>query len=244
MPTIPSRLVFAFVLLLGTTARAADLHDVLVPIPVHPIAGANGSRWVAEFFVRNSGVEPVCLVGVVIPACDNGLLTERFDGVLPAPAILTYAGPIENMQFSLRTWDSTRKDATFGAEVPVVPLEEFAQDQLELINVPTHSGFRRNLRIYSASPEPITIRIRVWDHRADLSRHSGGEPVMLGERTVTLTPTEWWISIGNFDELLPASSTDRVRIQVERISGTGWFWTFMTLTNDATHHVTIASPQR
>lgn len=239
---LPLLLSFFMLPCLDLPAQAAAIRSVLVPISLSSTPGANGSRWESEFSFRTSGTEELCLIGdLPLPLCQPVDTTIRFDDF--GPELLQFEGALDNTHFSLMVRDASRADQSWGAEIPVVREEEFERDAIALLNVPTDVRYRRNLRLYAFTPEAMRLRVRIWDHRADFL-DSSSPPRLLAEESFTLDRENWWISLSDFDARFPAlASTDRIRIQIERMSGEGRFWAFVTITNNDTHHVTTVTPQ-
>ena len=87
--------------------------------------------------------------------------------------------------------------------------------------------------------------MRAYDANADLEQHER----LLGEREYTVDSTNGperestgYLLVPNIDDLYAGDSASAVRLVVERVSGTAKIWAFVTLTNNATHHVTTVTP--
>ncbi len=243
--------IFVWVSLAGSAAGE------IIVIPIggtrQPIAGAFGSQWVVEEFARNTGATPLeyfergCPNDFCVATLGPGESIRRFH--YPYAVFLLSANDAEQIRFSIIARDISRQNETWGAEIPVVRERDLRTDRLELIRVPTDSAYRRNLRLYAVSDDgrgEVTVcRVRVYDASADLRQQT----ILLGGREFTLNAQQGsaigyvgFAAVGNIDELLAGTTSDAVRIVVERVSGSGKIWAFVTLTNNVTQHFTIVTP--
>jgi hypothetical protein len=236
-------------------AGSAAGEIVLIPIggTQQPIPGALGSQWVVEEFARNTGATSVDYFkrGCPTELCAYTWLPgESLRGFYYPYAVFLFSGnDADQIRFSIIARDISRQNETWGAEIPVVRERDLRTDRLELIRVPTDSAYRRNLRLYAVSDDGrggLTVwRVRVYDASADLRQ----ETILLGEREFVLNAQEGsaigyvgFATIANLDELFALTTSDAVRVVVERLSGTARIWAFVTLTNNATQHFTIVTP--
>ena len=237
--------------------RAATLHSEIVLVPVggtvNPVPGANGSEWVVEEFLRNTGNQSIDYFGRRCPF-DPCIFRLSPGSTVSFPGgdayTFGFVAPADNVRFTIFVRDRTKQSDTFGAQLPVVRERELKDDRVELIYVPTDRAFRRNLRLYTVrttlEPNRVSVlRVRAYDANADLEQHER----LLGEREYTVDSTNGperestgYLLVPNIDDLYAGDSASAVRLVVERVSGTAKIWAFVTLTNNATHHVTTVTP--
>lgn len=230
---------------MATTVAAFEA--VLIPIGPGVYPGAHGSVWEVVFHERNTGTQPVCDISpspIPEPRCIGPGQSTMFDDSSFAPVVLYYEGPVDALQFSLLARDVSRDTESWGAEIPVVRERDLLTDKGELINVPTSTRFRRNLRIYSMALEAVSVIVRVWDAERDFILHGNSTPRLLGEATFHLDPSRWHLSLGDLDGLFPEMATTTLaRIEIEQVPKGHKLWAFVSITNVATQHVTTISPQ-
>lgn len=244
--------------LLSSIALAPILRAEVILLPIGgtqtPLEGASGSRWVAQQFVRNTGSDPV---NYISPNCNTAFCglswPPGLTGGLPLGepfGFFLVEGSAEQVRFSTVVRDLNRQSESFGAEIPTVRESDLKLGRVELIRVPTDLQFRRNLRVYTVRTTELVndvsvVRVRIYDVSEDFFQRER----LLGEREFTLDSRNGpepnyvgYLSVTNVDEMFGNSRADAVRVVIEQLSGTGKLWAFITLTNNATSHVTTVTP--
>lgn len=259
-------LVVPLLLLVTTTATAQQYRArVLLPIYLEqPVNGAFGSRWVSEFAVRNNSsagsvlIEPcslppdgACLT--VLNADENlnpgetqtalpGRYLDHHPGgpgkILYFPAISEPAGDPNELSFHLRISDTSRAGLNAGTTIPVIREHELLTATTRLVGVPVDTRFRTTLRIYELDRDESDFAIRVYDQKT--GSLISEQRAHLAARDPELKPRfePAYVEIGN----LPLPSTGPVQIEVQPLTGGVKFWTFLSITNDETQHVTLVVP--
>ncbi|MEO8217994.1 MAG: hypothetical protein ABI718_13015 [Acidobacteriota bacterium] len=245
-------------LLVAGSARAAEenpyFETVLIPLSLTPagLPGDFGSLWRSQILVYNSSTEMVPVTqtpatGPIIelpPQPAQPLtMTEISAGTggQSVGAIVYVARPgNESVVFSSRIQDVSRQALTWGTEIPVVRESDLLSVPVDLLGVPTDSTFRNTLRIYNTDGQNscgFSISI------------SHGDGALLKTTTVTVPAAQsdpvypiyaGYVQLGDF--LPPEPGTDPLRVTITPLCSAPRYWTFVSVTNNETQHVTTITP--
>jgi hypothetical protein len=250
-----------------TYVNLLDYERFLVPIATHnPVPGSFGSLWQSELRLLNQsaialqpGIDIFHLEGadgapqnrVVAPA----IVTPLPDSDNP-PATMFYVrrelAPYVSPQLRIR--DLSRQPETWGTEIPVVR-ESHLGSSVTLVDVPMRSGFRNMLRLYITDYVGCcATNVRFFSANGDeLARrdvflqHANGSIGGLvpppyrreGSREFELQPAYAQIDLQSVPEI---AGQDTIWIRAQTY-GAQHLWGFVSVTNDATQHVTAITPQ-
>ena len=225
--------------------RARDA--ILVPV-ANETAGAFGARWTTDIWVYNDSDEAVnvfpevCFfLGAAFP-CDQSLIVAPHGSArvpphgFPEMYLFPPNDVRDRLHFNVRVRDASRNDA--GTEIPIVPLSQYRDGRVVLLNVPVSDRFRSVLRVYDQEfVAGNSIGVRVYDATTGallLQRDTGLRP------TPTDSPNRF--SVAFFDLLSDPAvrGHDTVRIEIGEANAT--LWAMLTLT-DANQHVTVLTSQ-
>lgn len=267
MACYKARMKYVIIALLFTTAvhagEPAGHTRYLVPVVSENVPGAHGSRWTTELTVHNSRDSELVLqglfagtgTGLVFPhrvpprQSEAVQLSPSFDGregaFLYVPDDPNAPGPFVA---TLRVRDLSKNAESFGTEIPIVALSDFAQF-IVITDVPTDPRFRATLRVYNANENPRNVVIRVYTL-------TGSEPIV--ERSVDLVgifpivfdPMPFHPGSTQIDPLIgvPRSEDGRVRIEIEDpirhivSPPPPPIWALVSITNNETQQVTTIRP--
>jgi hypothetical protein len=150
---------------------------------------------------------------------------------------------------ALRIQDLSRQSQTWGTAIPVVRESEFRTAKIALVDVPVPAGFRQMLRIYDPdgrSNAKVTVRIF---GTSSPEAYPGQPDRLLGEAVITLQPptTEHpefsgYYETGDLSRIAPLAGYDRVLIEIEPLTSGLRFWSFVSVTDNDTQHVTTITP--
>ncbi|HEU4886467.1 MAG TPA: hypothetical protein VFV49_01175 [Thermoanaerobaculia bacterium] len=165
--------------------------QLLIPVAVGgtPAQGANGSLWVSELWVTNTGHHRVELMHG-LPSCGSACAGLPFPGVetgetrkidLPSnSANAAYRMYVQDagkdaLAFSLRIRDVSHAHEHQGTEIPLALASKF-KESVTLLNVPMDHRARTSLRVYgwSAHLEDVIARVDVYPV-------AGREKIVTGE---------------------------------------------------------------
>ncbi len=269
MPS-PRRLaagIFAFGLLSGALAAEEPFQVVLVPVfAFDPVPGVNGSSWVTDFWVSNSGATDASVDGVFwdcsLPGCGAAFVEP---GVTFHTALrvidslqggLLYLDPATagNVGFSLRFRDLSRQATTGGTELPLPREGAFRSGKFSLVDVPVTDGFRQTLRIYELDGTPREADVRVRTYRIDPSHAQPYDDPdeLLGETVVRLQfrpvlgprpEHPGYAQVSDLSILAPLGDAERLRLEIEPATPGLRLWAFATVIHNETQHATVITPR-
>ncbi|HET7436672.1 MAG TPA: hypothetical protein VFN10_18330 [Thermoanaerobaculia bacterium] len=237
-------------------AQPAALETILLPVHIAgaPLQGANGSRWTTDLAIHNAGPAEVILGPCGVPSPLPSACPPSYFSVLAGETLRNHAVGFTDagvngrllhvraelasqLAFSLRVRDLARAAEDDGTELPVVRGEAFRTGTVRLIDVPLAPTSRVLLRVYDLDDRGDgQVRVRVIsddgaiaDHPLLIAAsgygHPGGLPFAPGYGA------------------LPLEGSGNVRVEIEPITPGLRLWAFATVTNNATQHVTVVSPQ-
>jgi len=222
------------------------------------IPGANGSLWRTFLVGRNESDERVrvvqnpssdCQIGGCPPE-DAGPRISFIPQIFAAsqhPGAFVYLEKpgADKVFLNLRVQDLSRQSQTWGTEIPVLRERDFYSSAFQLLNTPTSSEFRTNLRIYdfdgrNGTEARVTI-FPVSDNsvlssevvRLIAPASVGGEPSFPAYAEITSLTSK-------HPQIVNAR---RVRIEIEPMTPGAKIWAFVAITNNDTQHVTLITPQ-
>ena len=259
--------IAAFGLLSGTLVAQEPVQVALVPVfTFDPIPGANGSSWVTDLWVSNSGSTSATVDGLFwdcfIPQC--GAL-----GVEPGVTLKTEPRGVDNLQgrllyldtatagnvdFSLRFRDLSRQATTAGTELSVPRENAFHAEKFSLVDVPVVEGFRQTLRIYELDGTPREASVRVRTFRIDPAHTQPNvDPdVLLGEMVLPLQfqpvleprpERPGYAQVSGLSTLAPLGDAEHLRLEIEPVTPGLELWAFVTVIHNETQHATVITPQ-
>jgi hypothetical protein len=259
--------LFSLPLLLATAAfGATGFERVLIPVWTHNLPGAFGSRWVAQLTGVNISAQqavvktfPGIVCGFQPCPGDPGYVfawrLEGSDDFTRGRFLYVTQGRADDLQFSLLAFDSSRMNASFGSQVPVVREREFSNRSIVLSNVPLAQGFRIGLRIYGHQnrPMPVTIRIErsgllefvPWQVQLEpypnIPQGDDSRPSFALIDVNALLPANF-MTDPPFNPF-PGPGPALLTIRVSPVSSQDFIWAFVTVTHDETQHFTAIGPQ-
>jgi hypothetical protein len=256
-----TRMVVSMLLLsVALAAHAAD--GVLVPI-FYGDPGAFGSLWRTRLTIFNNSDRAVngilinfeCPIpeGCLAPIPPRSSVTlVAANGFRYTNGFLLYTAVVQpEVSYSVRVYDESRSGASYGTDIPVVPLDSFSEKQLELLDVPMDAAFRVTLRAYAIPPAQPRVRVSVFQD-TPFSFFQVPAARLLSERFYDLTTAPFGPSTGSFarpagivigDLLTPTASATPVRVEVQSVTPGVPVWAFASVTNNATQQVTVVVPR-
>ena len=250
------------------TDRESGYTTFLLPIYTDgDVAGAHGSLWRTEFWVRNNGASVAslapwdCPVGTVCPAVvpltrplnPNETLKGlpvffRPPSGNPGRLLFVANEGARDVSTSLRLWDVSREANDAGTEIPVVEESELLTSTAHLMSIPLNGRFRLMLRIYDVANSEARFRVRIYHQIPGVS-----SPAPISDLVLTATTTDpgpfrvqpAYVQYGGIESILnlPIPQPDHLRIEVEPLTQGSIYWTFVAVTNNDTQRVTLVTPQ-
>ncbi len=214
-----------------TTTPAPAYRRILVPLMPAEVPGINGARWKTDTTILT-----------------NGVAIEPQLGTLPGGQFIYVAEADEaRVQLNSRVWDRARETLTAGSEIPIVREREFTSSTIVLLGIPVAPHYRHTLRVYDFDGRSgARVGIRVYaDHettpRASVTRTLGVFS------TAKATPAQLPVHPGYVELdpalLAPLDGVSTLRVEIEPLDEGMRLWSFVSVTNNETHHVTTFSHQ-
>ena len=240
---------------------AQSWRRILLPLTATNIPGANGSLWKSDItaLIRSESqieVTPGPCDRIIV-LCPGLPLNQPFDAGPQFVNDLTVPGGQfvyvrdvneDKIRFNMRVYDVSRLTETAGAEIPIVREHEFTSGTITLLGIPSAPQYRHTLRVYEADArEGARVLIRVWANdeptpRTAVVRTLEVSPINT-QVTPALLPTHPSYLQLDLRQLVTLSGQDLVRIEVEPLDSGMRIWSFVSITNNDTHHVTTVTPQ-
>lgn len=238
-------------------AEIPTAHPVLIPVAVRAAPGANGSIWTSHLTISNisdhtiqvMGVEP-CEIGTCLPseiAAMSSFETCSFGTVV----YVVDDNEIANVRFLLRVQEISRQSDTWGTAIPTVAERDATRfpTRVQLLDIPAGDDFRTMLRVFDFHPGASrTVIIRAFDILPSSCYAPELPDPLLFELEKTFIPDENFPDFAPphvvlpISDLVQASLGHRVRVEIEPVSNDLTFWAFVSVTNNATQHVTAIAP--
>lgn len=237
-----------------------DLVRVLIPLIPTETPGANGARWKAEtmLLIRSDeqielrpeacDLNPVCPPVVPFyPLRKPFPYAPRFNDATGGQFLYARPDDMSKLDVSSRVYDLARLEETAGSEIPIPREDDFVARTISLLGIPVAPQYRQTLRIYDFEGRAgARVAIRVY---ADAER----EPRANVIQSLTLSPNARTFTSAQLPthpaylQLDPATlaslaGAKTIRIDVEPLDGSR-IWSFVSITNNETHHVTTFSAQ-
>jgi hypothetical protein len=227
----------------------------LVPISTRTVHGVGGALWATELRIFNASNETLTMFGpsvdptmvVDVLQTETELVAARTGSVdgafLHIPKTHTNAA-----KFSLRVRDISGGKTILGAEMPVVPVQRFA-NEITFVDVPWEPNFRGTLRIYSENEAPMQVRVTIY-------REDGNTP--REQHTVNLDgivhaipdPFPTHPAYAAVEGITQSMRNTRLpsRITISNMSSganppPAKIWALLSITDNDSQQVTILTPQ-
>jgi len=263
LPTEPEVVVedgFTFV-----DGPEAAFERVLVPVWLKgTVPGAHGSQWRTDFWLRNNRQESVqiapwnCPQGLVCPPVFP--LTHNLTGGRSLRNLAEFSGEprsnpsqilyisnpdTKDVSMSLRVSDISRGTLNAGTDIPVIREGELLTRSAHLFDVPTDNKvFRVLLRVYDVTDTTSLFRVH-------LSAQSEEKTPVLHTTTLTATTPQSgpfrteaaYAELPISDLVHEGTWPALIRVSVEPLTPGSRYWAFVSMTNNDTQLVTLATPQ-
>ena len=230
---------------------------VLFPIFTPPVFGQSGTefRTTAEFWNRSLD-QPVTFYGLdtsctlidppLYPEMPFTLQARQTYAFNLWPDCSQTIGKLfyvpkgdHSLAASLRVWEVTRQGENHGVEIPVVRLEDFDEESIALVGVPTDPKFRLTLRVYGLNRGSPFVNV-TWD----------GNLVQLPLQFSNNVFEPSYAVMTDFRPAPGRTILPYVNVLVEVPRGPGGelipgtpIWAFITVTNNETQSITTVTPQ-
>jgi hypothetical protein len=232
---------------------------VLLPIYLeHPVPGAFGSSWQTQFAIHNASAQPYIIAWCAADACpldlsaDEELLPNETQTALPArypkpvngaagAVLYLFSNPVpqnlDDLSFQLRATDVSRSATSAGTEIPIVRETSFKTEAFDILGVPVDPRFRLVFRLFEMNLDRARFTVRVFDQATNA--------LISATLLTTSTPpqTSFRFQPGFAEMAIPDVTAGTVRLEIEPLTKGAAFWAYVSVTNNDTQQVTLATPQ-
>jgi len=236
---------------------------VLLPILLNRTAGAHGSLWETELWIRNRGTTNLevapwpCETEVcpaVFPLTKTLAPDESVRNIPPffrppsgVPGRILYVTRerIGDASFQLRLADVSRSTLSWGTEIPVIREAGFRGASMEIMGIPVDPSFRSSLRVYEMSPlNSSSFRLSVFEQHTGIS----GQPILTLQLNAVASETGDFRLEPGYAQILDLSAlthtnVSQLRIRIDPLTPGSRSWAFVAVTNNSTQQVTTLTPQ-
>ncbi|HYO75186.1 MAG TPA: hypothetical protein VE010_01885 [Thermoanaerobaculia bacterium] len=145
-----------------------------------------------------------------------------------------------------RVYDVSRSEQTAGAEIPIVRDEDFAAGPVSIVGIPVAPHYRHTLRVYDLDGRNgAMVRIRIFANGETTPRATEIRALTLpaGASTATVLNLPTHPAVLQLDPgaLTPLAGLSTMRVEIEPLDLGVRLWSFVSVTNNETHHVTTFS---
>ena len=203
--------------------------------------GAFGSQWTTDVALQtNFDVVPGLALPIAPPFFDSvpavGSVTVTGANVPPGMVVYVARQFAPRVFFDVLARDLSKQSEALGTEIPVVRETNLYDRPFDILLVPTDPKFRVALRIVRIDGRPVA-RLRIFAAAAV-------QPLVDAE--VQLTPGPFGYSSLNMPDLVQSipqlAGKGPLRIEVDGESGRRAISALVSVTNNATQHVTVIAP--
>jgi hypothetical protein len=244
-------------LLLGV-GEAVSWQRILLPVALLETPGANGSLWRTDVTgYLHSGLVEVDPRFCFRSQCPPLPIGRPFDLLaakvapphprLPSSFVFLRAADGKSLTLNLRVRDLTRTAETWGTEMPAVYDTEFRTSPIVLMPLPVDPLFRTTLRVYDLDARPgATVAIQVYADQEETPRATLVRTLATVPDTYTTALLPMYPGYLQIDALAEAGTAlagaKTAWLRVEPRTPGLRFWTFASVTNNPTGHVTTVTP--
>lgn len=233
--------------------------QILIPLIGPDAPGLGGSLWRTEVTaliasdtpieVRPTFCELVLSCGPPSPPLRRPFNAyQQIAGILPgALGQFIYVAPSDESKLYLnsRVYDVSRSEQTAGSEIPIVRARDFRGTTVSLVGIPVAPEYRHTLRIYDLDGRAgARVMIHVYADDETTPRASVLQSLTLPAGAITTIqdrPTHPAVLQVDLAQLASFADADTVRVDVEPFDEGLKLWSFVSVTNNETHHVTTFS---
>jgi hypothetical protein len=239
----------------GTGVPAESWNRVFIPLTGGDVPGSGGALWRTETTVLIDSDTQLQLTPIICtrPVCDDFPLHRPFvttsglhGGSTSGEFVYVHPEDESKLFLNSRVYDVNRLGETAGSEIPVVRGEDFRSTPISLLGIPVSPRYHHTLRVYdydSIDGAQVTIRIYADEEtvpRLSTTRALTNGVGLAGQPGGGLPshPASLQLEIG---QLLSLSGIRTLRVDVEPVDAATRLWSFVSVTNSDTHHVTTFS---
>lgn len=240
-------------------AEAETWTRILLPLIGVDVPGANGALWRTEatgLIASDTYLEIWPIVQCYTLTCGQSPQTLRTPfNVLQSEMVVDDrflgqylylpSGDASKLHLNARVYDVARTSETAGSEIPIPREDDFTSEPISLLGIPVAPHYRHTLRVYDLDArDGALVAISVYAGQDTTPRISVvraltvPQPPQTTIQDLPVQPGTIQLEIG---QLLPLAGIDTLRVDIEPLDAGLRLWSFVSVTNNDTHHVTTFS---
>lgn len=231
---------------------AEPLERILIPLTGGDAPGQGGSLWRVEttaLIASDSQLDlgpvacadmPICLP-VAFPLRRPFRLANGFtNGDLPyGEFVFVRAADEGKVHINSRVYDVSRATETAGAEIPIVHERQFTGGTMSIVGIPVATHYRHTLRVYDLEGRNnAEVTIRLFANEETTPRVSVVRALSAPESEHGVYPAYLQLDPG---QLMSLAGLTSLHVDIEPVTPGLKLWSFVSVTNNDTHHVTTFS---
>jgi hypothetical protein len=228
-------------LLIGDAMVANDFTRILVPLTGGEVPGQNGARWITEttaYVASDTALEGLLTAPLRQPfdLRARGLVGSSPNGQF----LLVREADASKVRINSRVYDAARQTLTAGSEIPIAREHEFTSGSQSIIGIPVAPHYRHTLRVYALEGrEGAQVRVSLYANDeltpriTEVRSLSVAAPGGTFPGYLQLDPAQ----------LLSLGTLSTLRVDIEPVEKETRIWSFVSVTNNETHHVTAFAVQ-
>jgi hypothetical protein len=229
---------------------------ILLPLIGADVPGTNNALWRTEVTGLISNDTPIEIRPLACEQCPPVVLPVRrpFDvyheglaGFLPSGIgqfLYVRTADEAKLHLNSRVYDVSRTAQTAGSEIPIARGNDFTSGPVSLLGIPVAPHYRHTLRVYDLDGHTGQVLIRLYADGATSPRATvvSNLSVPQGARmTAEGLPTHPGVIQLELGQLTPLAGISTLRVDIEPVTPGLRLWSFVSVTNNETHHVTTFS---
>lgn len=230
---------------------------ILIPLIGADVPGTNNALWRTEVTALISYDTPIEIQPVACDVCPPVLLPVRqpFDayghglaGFLPngiGQFLYVRTADEAKLHLNSRVYDVSRTAQTAGSEIPIARGNDFTSRPVSLLGIPVAPHYRHTLRIYDLDAHQggeVLLRIFANGRTNPEATFRRSLSVPQGARTTAARlPSHPGVIQLELGQVISLAGISTLRVDIEPVTPGLRLWSFVSVTNNETHHVTTFS---
>jgi hypothetical protein len=233
--------------------------QLLIPLIGADAPGQNNSLWrteVTALMASDTQIDVRPYFCELAPSCSMFQTSlrrpfnayQQIAGIIPgALGQFIYVTPANESRLYLnsRVYDVSRSEQTAGAEIPIARARDFRSTIVSLVGIPVAPHYRHTLRVYDLDGRAgAQVRIHIYADDETTPRASALHALTLpagAHSTIQARPTHPAVVQLDLAHLASLADAETVRVDIEPVDAALRLWSFVSVTNNETHHVTTFS---
>jgi hypothetical protein len=240
-----------------TPPPAEEWSRILIPLIGADLPGTNNALWRTEvtamiandtdITIAPAGCEPCPPSGLPLrrpfDVYEYGVAGFLRNGI--GQFLYVHAADEAKLHLNSRVYDVSRTAQTAGSEIPIPRGNDFTSAPVSLLGIPVAPQYRHTLRVYDLGAHQngqVLIRLYANGETApraavvsNLSVPQGARPTDAG------LPSHPGVIQLELGQLTPLAGISTLRVDIEPVTPGLRLWSFVSVTNNETHHVTTFS---